>query len=96
METKHTPSPWFAVDYAGSFCIQNGEMYEDKDVLSYDSICGKDFSFPIEVAKANAKLAAAAPELLDACEKALSFLKAIEVRGDCIKSIESAIRKATE
>ena len=33
-------------------------------------------------------------ELLEACKKALSFLKAIEVRGDCLNTIEAAILKA--
>jgi len=47
-------------------------------------------------AKANAKLIAAAPDLLDACEKALSLLEAIEVRGDSIRTLEHAIKKATQ
>ncbi len=44
--------------------------------------------------EANAKLIAAAPELLEAAEKALALLKNIEVRGDCVNSLSAAIEKA--
>ncbi|MDD4971936.1 MAG: hypothetical protein PHT07_21120 [Paludibacter sp.] len=66
METKHTPSPWFAVDYAGSICIQSGPMYEDLDLLCYDSIFSDIVPPSKEVVEANAKLMATAPELLEA------------------------------
>lgn len=58
MEAKHTPGPWFAVDYAGTFVIQDSEYYEGRMLLSRDDCKSK------EQAKANAMLAAAAPELL--------------------------------
>lgn len=47
-----------------------------------------------EEQKANQSLFAAAPDLLEACLKAKSLLEAIEVRGDCIASLNSAINKA--
>ena len=53
----HTKAPWYAVNFAGFWVIQNGEKYEDTRILDEDS-CPD--------AEANAKLAAAAPELLEA------------------------------
>lgn len=68
MTHKHTPAPWFAVDYAGSFCIQNGPMYEDKDILSYDSISGIEYSVTKEEAEANAALMVIAPDMFEHLE----------------------------
>ena len=66
MKTKFTPGPWFAVDYAGTFCIQDGPMYEDRDLLYYSSIFSETEPFDKETVEANAALMAAAPEMLEA------------------------------
>jgi hypothetical protein len=63
IKTKFTKGQWHAVDYAGSYCIQDGPYYTDKDLLSYASICGDDVSTERETVKANVKLILAAPRL---------------------------------
>ena len=101
MSTKHTPGPWFAVDYAGSFCIQSGPTYEDKDLLSYDSFSGQKYCVSIDTAEANATLAAAAPDLLEACLTAKAMYEAQGIKADSMIGGEQysnlliAIKKAT-
>ena len=73
MEAKYTPGPWFAVDYAGKFDIQNGDGYEDTDLLCYDTIWNEK-SLDKETVEANAKLMAAAPEMLEALNMLLEEL----------------------
>ncbi len=94
MATKHTPGPWFPVEYADSFIIQDGPYYEDDNVLSYDAFS----SIKEDTAKANAKLAAAAPELLVALEGAVTAMKAVTSSAikPFIDRAESAIKKATK
>ena len=93
MENKHTPGPWFAVDYAGKFDIQNGEMYEDTDLLCYDTIWDEK-SLDKETVEANAKIMVAAPEMLE-------VLETIENDNNQVpdwlwKRIKSVIKKAKE
>jgi hypothetical protein len=86
---KYTPGPWHAVEYAGYFIIQNGEMYGDRDLQNLE------FS---PNAEANAKLMASAPDLLDALEVAYSLLQRPSnesTKGD-MDQILSAIKKATK
>lgn len=58
---RHTPGPWFAIQYANQWCIQSEEGYEgaNSDVLD------EEFT---DKAEANAHLIAAAPDLLAALE----------------------------
>ena len=58
---KHTRGPWFAVNYACFWNIQREDFYNDKDNLLDETICPD--------AEANAKLIAAAPDLLEALKK---------------------------
>jgi len=58
MNTKHTPGPWYPVNYAGLMHIQDGPFYTDKNILD-DEYVGE------EEVEANGLLAAAAPDLLD-------------------------------
>lgn len=60
MSTKHTPGPWFAVEYSGYWALQGEDFYNEHDDLLDDEKCNE--------AKANATLASAAPELLEAIE----------------------------
>jgi hypothetical protein len=94
MAIKHTPGPWYPVEYADSFIIQDGPYYEDDNVLSYDAFS----SIKEDTAKANAKLAAAAPELLVALEGAVTAMKAVTSSAikPFIDRAESAIKKATK
>lgn len=103
MEAKHTPGPWFAVDYSGSYFIQNGPMYEDKGILSYDySTFGEKYSVTKEEAEANAALIIAAPEMFEACLSAKAMYEAqginehSRIGGEQYKQLLQAIEKATE
>ena len=99
METTHTPGPWFAVDYAGSICIQNGPMYEDADLLSYDCICGDTPVRYKDEVEANAKLMAAAPELIEALSEMIRMYEEVQPAGGwqgVYEYAKYALEKATE
>jgi hypothetical protein len=93
---KHTPGPWqanfehHARDNDAQFMVCRGDNHP-LAVLSADGWVG------IGERKANSRLIAAAPELLDALVMALESLDAAEVpqEWDCRKSVRSAIAKAT-
>jgi len=34
--SKHTPEPWYAIDFSGFHHIQDGPFYEDRDLLNED------------------------------------------------------------
>jgi hypothetical protein len=59
---KGTKGKWHAVEYAGTYIIQDGDMYEDNNILDSDI-------YTEEVVKANAQLIAAAPELLQSLSR---------------------------
>lgn len=67
MTHKHTPAPWFAVDYAGTLNIQDGPTYEDRNVLSYDKIWNEN-TFCKETVEANAALMVIAPDMFEHLE----------------------------
>lgn len=81
MKTKHTPGPWFAC------CTERTPHFVFSE-SSEKTICGicnndpKDSKYEllekvltIEEARANAKLIAAAPELLEALQNAINFIR---------------------
>ena len=88
-EKKFTQGKWLIGGYEIATVLTNQvtitQEFTDK------SLSEKEVE---EISVANAKLISAAPELLQACEYALSLLKKIEVRGDCVKHLESAIAQA--
>jgi hypothetical protein len=88
---KHTLGPWkcdWSIQVGGN--IKSGwQVFDSNETELVIDIPDS------EEAEANAQLIAAAPELLDACQKALSLLKALEVRGDSVRFLEQAIAKAT-
>jgi hypothetical protein len=63
VETKHTPGPW-RVDIADTVKGPNGERVADAWIHE-----------AIEVSEANARLIAAAPDLLAACESLSDWLE---------------------
>lgn len=58
MEAKHTKGEWFAIQYANFFNIQSEPYYGESNLLDEDDH---------KEAEANARLMAAAPELLKTC-----------------------------
>lgn len=86
--TKHTPGPWFvATSMSGKMAIaQKEDMYSIALIEKWRAEHG-----------ANAKLIAAAPELLEALQSVLPYLKAVGTNGNhLVPAIESAIKNATE
>lgn len=83
-EYKHTPGPWYPVEYAGYWNLQSDPFYSDEDDLLNEEHCA--------AAGDNAKLAAAAPDLLAAARIAVSNLLSTEPG---YKELMTAIEKAT-
>lgn len=85
MKTTHTPGPWFAVTLRNE---QGKEFYRVKAPNALEVICDTE---TIE----NAKLIAAAPDLLEALQEA--FVQALpEENPDLYAKMLRAISKATE
>jgi hypothetical protein len=76
-EQKHTPGPW-RVDYA------QGIMTQDGDAIAY---CCEDCS---STPSPNARLIAAAPDLLEALKAAVAY----PITGNWYEQAEAAIAKA--
>lgn len=103
--TSHTPGPWKVITAKDMSCVGsdfrsviglNGE--EIIDMLNDG--CASDPSFDyICLSEANARLIAAAPELLEACLSILEITGgSVHWQGDTEKSlklIEAAVAKAT-
>jgi len=73
---EHTPGPWQACghDRGGCECRMVWSLPDDVVVaaatMAPDEICCGEGIADMEIAKANARLIAAAPDLLEACERA--------------------------
>ena len=116
METKHTPGPWYYNEYpyddpkATKFeiiyddSIGNGIQYPIADIQELDEQYGN--------AEANAKLIAAAPDLLEACQEGYDLItdicnaagndqpySKVELERICVDiwdQMHKAIQKATD
>ena len=88
MKTKHTPGPW-SVDPELPHRVIDDE---------HNTICDTAQGFGWTTAHANARLIAAAPELFDACKKAVAALDSLVPGrggcGDAYDALFSAIAKA--
>lgn len=89
MEQNHTPGPWFAVEYSGYYNLHDSDQYGATNILDEDE-CAR--------AEHNAKLAAAAPELLEALQRLLIFME-VNIRDASTlpeyHAAQDAIAKAT-
>lgn len=93
MKTKHTPGPWLLVEQgdANEYAVLTPDKKEW--VIAFRLNPGR----PIyEQEKANAKLIAAAPELLEALKVCYASLCTYGNHPLIEKQVESAIKKATE
>jgi len=100
MDTKHTKGQWYATEFAGRWMISDSNFYDGDDLLDSD-----DKGEP--EAEANAKLMAAAPDLLEALQKAVEVIERMSDEFSAIaerhasytvgesRIIEGAIKKAT-
>jgi hypothetical protein len=82
MKTKHTPGPWISSSYGFNVLGDNQRV----------SVCQLDGKQSQVVKEANAKLIAAAPDLLNACNEALNFI----MPEAAFNILNNAIKKATE
>jgi hypothetical protein len=112
-EAKHTPGPWEWKDQGGYYYLvaigdygahPNGSKVEP--MIADDGSAGGEYSPSIDVRGADARLIAAAPDLLEACEAAREVWSQGNVdRGykdernwidEALDKIDAAIAKATE
>jgi hypothetical protein len=88
---NYTPGPWYPVEYAGYFDVQNGPYYSDTSVsnIEYD-----------ENAENNARLMAAAPDILEALIEARTFINSLVIEYpndyEILTKIDEAINKAID
>lgn len=88
MEFKGSKKNWHVVEFAGHYHFMDEPYYTAKDLMDED-----DYK---DMAKHNAQLACAAPDLLKACESAILELQIIPCKCDpkVIDLLEAAINKA--
>jgi len=107
MKTKHTKGPWIALKNSAFYEVYNESRFDDEsdcffsvNVLLHD-MNSNDLNHT-EENKANAKLIAAAPDLLEALNIAVQILESKNgYHKDhdnplSIKQMKEAIKKATE
>lgn len=88
MNAQHTPGPWEAGQYGNSFIVTaKGGMY---DVAVVRNIGNEDNA-------ANARLIAAAPDLLEALRQLRDafIVTSVEMQADAMRAARAAIAKAT-
>lgn len=98
MEAKHTAGKWEVSKETNGLFVHA----KTGDTGLNDAICliyTDKPNFHADKAEANAKLIAAAPELLEACERALSWFYLNLKRGSkepaCLSELTAAIKAAT-
>ncbi len=98
MTVKHTPGPW--VFAYGSVYVEHGLNDETSNRIAL--MDRNNLQTEPTERDSNARLIAAAPELLEACKWAEKCLSGTECTGEkclgngqCLDAIRAAIRKAT-
>lgn len=104
--SKHTPAPWKVIDgwdENGEGCFPSVILHGTE--LQYRKTCGRNgitincsHDQKVESLMANAKLIAAAPELLEACNIALKYFNGIDTESQseaAFHALNNAIKKAT-
>lgn len=102
METKHTPGPWkfdtwhYATEAPRQELIVAGEEFR-LAVLECDFVGDNPYTVPKEQAEANARLIAAAPELLAALEGMIEWARRVRHANPGMEVVNAinAIAKAT-
>jgi hypothetical protein len=87
MTTKHTPAPWLIHEISGDIVTQDKEQ----------TICQPNSRLQSGCGEANAKLIAAAPDLLDALIEMIELCTFIasDIQSNLIDNARAAINKAT-
>jgi hypothetical protein len=95
MKTKHTQGKWVLADL--SYTGVNTTVLNEKEEVICDTWFNDDgLTILSGEPEANAKLIAAAPELLKACNFALQGIEKGQIDNITIKVLEDVIKKATE
>lgn len=101
MSEKHTPGPWqWIVDrwnggYSALAASNGGDVLRPLHKNDGDSGAAW-FEGDESLREANARLIAAAPDLLDACKDALALLEDVDAADGCIgDALRAAIARAT-
>jgi hypothetical protein len=97
-EVKHTPGPWkVCVGNSGSIFGDLNNRAHDGDNPYIGTVAGIGVDQDIPECTANAKLIAAAPELLTAAKEALHFIRTHNhyVAACMIDKLQAVIDKAT-
>ena len=97
--SKHTKGPWAVVEHDHAICIQTESPSKTKyGAYRYAAIGGFDRNdrAQLEEARANARLIAAAPELLEALTDCVEHMHWTQPQGEAaLKKAKAAIAKAT-
>lgn len=98
--SKHTPGPWKAVEYAHSFgiCTAKGDGYSERLAECVYWNTPRDDQPSRDTARINARLIAAAPELLAALQALFAWSVAQPFRehdGHPVQLARAAIARAT-
>ena len=87
--SKHTNGPWSRI-IADGYIVRHPQIYSDKGPVANATWLGDS---RLDELNANARLMAAAPELLDVAEMVLA-LATIDTSPELIKAATAAIAKA--
>ena len=99
MKTQHTPSPWYVTEYAilahngGTHILEHPKLKWEK-LASITGSRGNIVSKMISECEANARLIAAAPELLAICEEIANDSKCDLANSERRIRLYSALSKA--
>lgn len=92
MSTQHTPGPWEAVGKRPDKCC-GYSIFSGNQLVAF--VGDTDWETPVD---ANARLIAASPDLLDACQALIAYCDKNPPMGDSlwsVRQIRAAIAKAT-
>lgn len=95
---KHTPGPWAVLpqNLAGPMIVHEFETGKQMNPTGYRLIAHMlQRGNSLEADKANARLIAAAPDLLAACNEAFDFLGGVDGASEIRSVLLTAIAKAT-
>ena len=102
MTTKHTPGPWYADKRGNIWRRPPHQLYENGGIVAGDKplaivergwIGEELLGYPVE---ANARLIAAAPDLLEALQSFSGFIDDATIGDVWIEKKNAAIAKATQ
>ncbi len=79
-KTKHTPGPWTAVEGRNGFLDALNYVHDGKRCIARMELADGDTSFQRARTMANARLIAAAPDLLEAAKRALALVECLPGR----------------